>query len=306
VGIHLGVGNGLMKAGRRARQIGARALQIFSDNPTAWRRRPAAPPDAGAFIDYAARAGIAPIAIHASYLINLAARSEPFASASRASLVTELLRASEYGATLVNTHIGSHLGDDRASALRRVSESAAAALADSPGGATLVLENSAGGGGTLGTTIEELATILDGVGVHAARLGFCLDTAHMWGAGHDVATAEGMLAIVDRFAELIGLDRLRLVHLNDSKSLRGSRADRHEHLGAGRIGHAGLGALLRDPRLRRTAFILETPGEEEGYDAVNVRRARLLFGGAEALPELPARAFHLNRRSSRGARPKPG
>ena len=187
-----------------------------------------------------------------------------------------------------------------------MSESAAAALADSPGGATLVLENSAGGGGTLGTTIEELATILDGVGVHAARLGFCLDTAHLWGAGHDVATAEGMLAIVDRFAELIGLDRLRLVHLNDSKSLRGSRADRHEHLGAGRIGHAGLGALLRDPRLRRTAFILETPGEDEGYDAVNVRRARLLFGGAEALPELPARAFHLNRRSSRGARPQPG
>ena len=293
-----------MKAGRRARQIGARALQIFSDNPTAWRRRPEAPPDAGAFIEYAARAGIAPIAIHASYLINLAARSEPFASASRAGLVTELVRASDYGAPLVNTHIGSHLGDDRPSALRRVGASAASALADSPDGATLVLENSAGGGGTLGTTIEELATILEAVGDGASRLGFCLDTAHLWGAGYDVATAEGMLAIVDRFAELIGLDRLRLVHLNDSKMPRGSRADRHEHVGAGRIGHAGLGALLRDPRLRRTAFVLETPGEEEGYDAVNLRRARLLFGGADRLPELPPSAFRLNRRSSRGARPK--
>lgn len=297
------MGTGLLKAGRRARQIGARALQIFSDNPTAWRRRPAAPADAAAFIEYTARADIAPIVIHASYLINLAARSEPFASQSRAGLITELRRASEYGAALVNTHIGSHFGGDRASGLRRVSDSVAAVLAESPEGATLVLENSAGGGGMLGTTIEELATILDSVGDDTTRLRFCLDTAHLWGAGYDVGSAEGALAMLDRFAELIGLDRLRLIHLNDSKSLQGSRADRHEHLGAGRIGPTGLGALLRDPRLRATAFVLETPGEDEGYDAVNVRRARLLFGGAEALPELPARAFRLNRRSSRYARP---
>jgi deoxyribonuclease-4 len=303
VGIHLGVANGLMKAGRRARQIGARALQIFSDNPTAWRRRPAAPADAGAVNEYVARAGIAPIAIHARYLINLAAPSEPFRSASRAGLITELSRAGDYGATLVNTHVGSHLGDARASGLRRVSDSVAAVLAETPGGATLVLENSAGGGGTLGTTIEELATILDGVGDDAARLGFCLDTAHLWGAGYDVASPEGMLAVVDRFEELIGLDRLRLVHLNDSKSFQGSRADRHEHLGAGRIGPAGLGAMLRDQRLRHTTFVLETPGEEEGYDAVNVRRARLLFGAAAALPQLPPAAFRLNRRSTRRARP---
>jgi deoxyribonuclease-4 len=299
VGIHLGVARGLLKAGRRARQIGAQALQIFSDNPTAWRRRPAAPPDAGAFIDYTAGAGIAPIAIHASYLINLAARSEPFASRSRAGLVTELLRAGDYGATLVNTHIGSHLGDARADALQRVGRGVAAVLAESPAGAVLVLENSAGGGGTLGTSIEELATILEAVTGDTSRLGFCLDTAHLWGAGYDVGSAEGATAVIDRFVELIGLERLRLVHLNDSKSLRGSRSDRHEHAGAGRIGPAGLGTLLRDPRLRRTAFILETPGEEEGYDAVNLRRARLLFGGAETLPQLPPRAFRLNRRSTR-------
>ena len=95
------------------------------------------------------------------------------------------------------------------------------------------------------------------------------------------------------------------MHLNDSKSLLGSRGDRHEHIGAGRSGRR-TGGFLRDPRLRRTAFMMETPGVEEGFDAVNMRRARLLFGGAEALPELPARAFHLNRRSSRGTRPKPG
>jgi deoxyribonuclease IV len=300
VGIHLGVAGGLLKAGRRARQIGARALQIFSDNPTAWRRRPAPPADASAFIAYASRAGIGPIAIHASYLINLAARSEPVATQSRAGLITELGRAGEYGATLVNTHIGSHLGDVRADALRRVGRNVAAVLAETPAGAILVLENAAGGGGTLGTSIEELATILDGVEGDSSRLAFCLDTAHLWGAGYDVGSPEGMSAVIDRFDELIGLERLRLVHLNDSKSLRGSRSDRHEHLGAGRIGPAGLGTLLRDARLRQTAFVLETPGVDEGYDAVNVRRARLLFGGAEGLPELPPRAFRLDRRSTRG------
>jgi deoxyribonuclease-4 len=107
--------------------------------------------------------------------------------------------------------------------------------------------------------------------------------------------------VIDRFAELIGLDRLALVHLNDSRSLLGSRIDRHEHVGAGRIGPAGLQALLRDPRLAAsgTAFMMETPGVDEGYDAVNVRRARLLYGGAEALPALPPKAFRLTRRSTR-------
>ncbi len=300
VGIHLSVAGGLLKAGRRARQIGARALQIFSDNPTAWRRRPAPPTDAGAFVEYAARSGIGPIAIHASYLINLAGRAETFATQSRAGLVTELRRAGDYGATLVNTHIGSHLGEGRADGLRRVAATITAVLAETPDAAILVLENSAGGGGTLGTTIEELATILEGVTGDASRLAFCLDTAHRWGAGYDVGSADGAAAVIDRFDELIGLERLRLVHLNDSKSLRRSRSDRHEHLGAGRIGPAGLGTLLRDPRLRRTAFVLETPGVDEGYDAVNVRRARLLFDGAQALPDLPPRAFRLNRRSTRG------
>ena len=113
----------------------------------------------------------------------------------------------------------------------------------------------------------------------------------------------GMTAVVDRFEELIGLDRLALVHLNDSRSELGSRMDRHEHIGAGRIGPVGLGALLRDPRLRETTFIMETPGADEGWDAVNMRRAWMLWGGATELPVLPPKAFHTNRRSTRVVRP---
>jgi deoxyribonuclease-4 len=308
VGIHLGVSRGLLHAGRRARQIGATALQIFSDNPTAWRRRPEPPPDAGAFVAYAAREGIAPIAIHASYLINLAGSFEPFASQSLSGLIYELQRAPEYGASLVNTHIGSHRGGGRDGGLRRIASNVALAAAEAPDGVRLVLENSSGGGDLLGSSVEELALILEGVAVldsaAAARVAFCLDTAHLWGAGYELSRPAEAAAIVDRFAELLGLDRLAMVHLNDSRSPLGSLMDRHEHVGAGNIGPFGLGALLRDPRLAHVAFILETPGADEGYDAVNLRRARLLYGGAESLPVLPPKAFRLNRRSTRAAPPR--
>ena len=107
------------------------------------------------------------------------------------------------------------------------------------------------------------------------------------------------MGVLDRFDALIGLERLRLIHLNDSKAPLASRWDRHEHIGAGAVGPEGLGALLRDPRLRDVTFILETPGVDEGYDIVNLRRARLLYAGAETLPRLPAAAFRLTRKSTR-------
>ena len=292
---------GLLKAARRARQIGATALQIFSDNPTAWRRRPEPPADAPAFVAFCAREGIAPVAIHASYLINLAGSAEPFARQSVEGLTYEMQRAPAYGATLVNTHIGSHRGGGRGGGIERLAVAIRAVLGDSPRGVRLVLENSSGGGDTLGGTIEELATILDAASpTGGEQLAFCLDTAHLWGAGYDISTAVGATTVLDRFDELIGLDRLALIHLNDSRSLLGSRGDRHEHVGAGRIGVAGLAALLRDPRLPgRTTLVMETPGVDEGFDATNMRRSWLLYAGAETLPVLPARAFKTSRASTR-------
>jgi deoxyribonuclease IV len=303
VGIHLAVAKGLLKAARRARQIGATALQVFSDNPTAWRRRPEPPIDAEPFIGYCATRDIRPIAIHASYLINLAGTAEPFASQSLAGLIHEVQRAPSWGATLVNAHIGSHRGMGAEAGLSRLVANVEQVLAATPPGVQVVLENSSGGGDMVGSSIEELARIIDAV-ADPHRLAFCLDTAHLWGAGHDIGSADGARGVLNRFDELIGLDRLPLVHLNDSRSELGSRGDRHEHIGAGRIGPVGLAAFLRDPRLSRTtAFIMETPGVDEGYDAINMRRAWLLYRGAESLPRLPPRAFHMTRRSTRGPRP---
>ena len=300
VGIHLGVRTGLLKAGRRARQIGATALQIFSDNPTAWRRRSEPPPDAARFVEYCAAEGIQPVAVHASYLINLAGAAEPFAAQSLAGLIHEVQRAPAYGASLVNTHIGSHRGEGAETGLRRISARVGSVLAETPPGVRLVLENSSGGGDSLGSTLEDLARILDAVPGPTGSMAFCLDTAHLWGAGYDISTPEGVSAVLDQFDELIGLNRLALVHLNDSKSVLGSRGDRHQHLGAGNIGAVGLSALLRDARLPgRTALVMETPGADEGYDAVNVRRARLLYDGISDLPTLTARALTARRSGTR-------
>jgi deoxyribonuclease-4 len=292
-----------MKAARRARQIGATALQIFSDNPTAWRRRSEPPADAPQFVAYCAREGIGPIAIHASYLINLAGSAEPFASQSLAGLIYEVQRAPAYGASMVNTHMGSHRGGGSEAGLRLLAANVSRVVAETPDGVRLVLENAAGGGDSLGSSVEELARILEGITGGEDRLAFCLDTAHLWGAGYDLSTVEGATAVLDRFDALIGLDRLALIHLNDSRSKLGSRSDRHEHLGAGQIGPAGLRAILRDPRLPgRTTMVMETPGMEEGFDVVNVRRAWQLYAGAGELPALPPKAFRVRRTQRTGGK----
>ena len=240
--------------------------------------------------------GIDPIAIHASYLINLAGSAEPFASQSLAGLIYEMRRAPAYGASMVNTHIGSHRGGGTDAGLGLLTANVSRVLAETPDGVQLVLENAAGGGDSLGSSIEELARILDRVTGGGDRLAFCLDTAHLWGAGYDLSSGEGATAVLDRFDALIGLQRLALIHLNDSRSRLGSRSDRHEHLGAGQIGAIGLGAILRDPRLPgRTTIVMETPGMDEGFDVVNVRRASQLYAGAKELPALPPKAFRLRR-----------
>jgi deoxyribonuclease IV len=169
----------------------------------------------------------------------------------------------------------------------------------------LVLENSAGSGGGLGTSVEELARIaaaVAGLGIPDDRVGFCLDTAHAWGAGIDIGSPSAIDDMVAAFDERIGLGRLVMVHLNDSRSERGSRTDRHEHLGAGLIGSQGLGHVLRHPALAHVAYVLETPGMDVGYDAISMARARAMAAGLP-LDALPAEAFEL--RGSSKARTAP-
>jgi deoxyribonuclease-4 len=298
----------MVRAAARAAEIGASAIQVFADNPTAWARRLAPPRELPAFRETLGRHGIAPVAIHGAYLINLAGPDRDFATKSRVVLQAELNAAPGYGAQFVNVHTGSHRDTTVAAGIRRVARACARtleAVPDGPGAAMLVLENSAGGGWSVGTTVSELARIADAagkLGVPEHRLGFCLDTAHAWGAGVRLGEPRAIDRFLEDFERRIGLRRLALVHLNDSKAEFGSHHDRHEHLGGGKIGEVGLGHLVRHPRLRHATFILETPGMDAGYDAVNVARARALLAGRPLAP-LPAAAFHLRGSRSRAAAP---
>jgi deoxyribonuclease-4 len=312
IGAHLPLATGMVRAAERAHEIGADAIQIFTDNPTAWRRRAEPPTDVEAFRRGLVEYAIGPVAIHAAYLVNLAGSDPRSIDRSVAILAQEICGAPDFGARFVNVHIGSHLGDGPEIGTRRlvtgIGRVLATVRADVPGPrlpAMLVLENSAGSGGGLGTTVAELAGIaraLDESGVARDEVGFCLDTAHAWGAGIDVGDPDAIDATLDEFDRSIGLDRLVMVHLNDSRSQLGSRADRHEHLGAGRIGATGLAHVLRHPGLAHAATIIETPGMSEGYDAINLERARALAAG-RPLDELPADAF--DRRGSAASRTAP-
>jgi deoxyribonuclease-4 len=308
LGAHLPLAEGMVRAVDRAHAIGADAIQVFADNPAAWKRRAEPPSELAAFRARVAELGIGPIAIHASYLVNLAGPADDLYERSVALLAHEMEVAPGYGARFVNVHVGSHKGAGVEFGIARVADGLARVLEEEagPGSPLLVLENSAGSGDGLGTTVEELERILAAAaarGVDSERLAICLDTAHLWGAGHDVATAAGVDTLVDEVAARIGLERLAMIHLNDSKAARGSRLDRHEHLGAGEMGDgAGLARLLTHPALAHVALYLETPGMDQGYDALNVARARDLARGVPLEP-LPAEAFAL--RGTRARTPAP-
>jgi deoxyribonuclease-4 len=314
IGIHLQLGQGLRRAADRAEAIGASTVQVFADNPNAWARRATPPRHLDEFRTRLAERDVRPVVIHAAYLVNLAGPDPRFRESSINVLASELVAAHGFGASLVNVHTGSHRDTSVEAGIERIADAVAAAIGraaeasgtgEAPPPPKLVLENAAGGGWTVGVDVPELAAIAEAVarrGIAEDRVGFSLDTAHAWGAGEPFDEPEGVDRWLEAFDVELGLERLALVHLNDSRSERGSHHDRHEHVGAGRIGPRGLGHLLRHPRLADVPFILETPGMDEGYDAMNLERARTLAAGLPLDP-LPPEAFELKGSRTRGAAP---
>lgn len=303
-GPHLQLGPGLLKAADRAIRIGATTVQVFVDNPTSWRRKAAPPAQIGEFRRRLADAGIGQLAVHASYLVNLASSNDEFWERSVATLVADLRMGTAYGAHAVNMHIGSHLGQGVERGTDLVGLGIARVLAEVGGEAdipTLVLENAAGSGGGLGSNVAEIAAVVEAAVRHGAdetRLGVCLDTAHLWGYGYDLSDPDAIDVLLAEFDAELGPQLLRMIHFNDSRAARGSKQDRHEHIGSGTIGERGMRHLLTHPRLARVPTYLETPAMDDGYDAVNLDRVRRLMRG-ESLDVLPQAAF-----TTRSGRPR--
>lgn len=279
-GAHVPVAGGLAGGFRYARQIGAEAIQIFAGNPRGWAPPAADPGQDAAFREQAAAAGM-PVFVHAPYLINVASPDLAVRQRSVVSLRHSLSRAAALGARGVVVHTGSAAGSDRHGALGRAREALLPVL-DSLGDhdPELLLEPMAGQGGLLCARLADLEPYLAALGWHP-RAGICLDTCHLFAAGHDLAAAgaaTALLAELGRLTRQAGTagNRLRLIHANDSKDPCGSRRDRHENIGAGLIGLAAFGELLAHPATAGTAFIVETPGPRASHaaDVAALKRLR--------------------------------
>jgi deoxyribonuclease IV len=305
IGRHIPMGSQPLKALRTAKEIGCDALQIFVTNPRGWRVPASRPKAEDAYRAAVAELDLAPVVIHATYLINLASPRDDFFAQSVTLLRATLERAARYGAASVVLHIGSHMGSGVEAGLARLAAGVRQTLEGAPEAVTLLLENDVGAGGELGSRFEQIAAVLAAVPQHAEQLGVCLDTAHLWGAGFDIGTAEGATSTLAEVERLIGLRRVRVLHLNDTKVALGSHRDIHARIGEGVIGAEGLRTLLRAPGLAHAAVLLETPFQETtpgqmdwAYEAEQLQRVNALAGRA-ASPAAPTK--RQPRRASRPA-----
>jgi deoxyribonuclease-4 len=272
IGAHVSPSGGLPKAIERGVERGCRAIQIFNQSPRMWRPTTYREEDVAAFREAMDASPIDAVLIHAVYLLNCASDDPDIRAKSLTSLTHSLRVGHDIGATSVVLHPASAKSGDVASAITRAGETIRQALADSEG-CSLHLENTAGAGGTLGRSIDELAALLDACG-EDERLGLCLDSCHLYASGYDIRTNAGMDALMSEVAEKIGLERVGSLHLNDSQMPLGSNRDRHADVGEGELGEDGCAAFLSAPELVGLTCVLETPGpDRKGATAEEVARA---------------------------------
>jgi deoxyribonuclease IV len=276
IGLHVRVGAGYGEATAYAQRLGCSSLQFFSGNPKTYRVGKIDAPALQTFAAARAAAGMGPVAIHTSYLINLASEDPKTVGNSLRLLKNELAVAATGDVAYVNTHLGSYGKRDRDEGFACVVEALESALEDIRPGVFLVIENSAGAGQLCGGTIEELGRIVRAI--DHPQLAFCLDTAHSWAAGYEIDSRDGVERFFDLVERELGLDKVVMFHFNDTQIPLGGHRDRHWHIGEGLIGIEGFRAIVAHPGVRGKVAILETPGEEED-DARNVAALRTVLEG---------------------------
>ncbi len=279
LGAHMSIAGGTPRAVERALSVDSTALQIFLKNNNRWQGKTIDKEEAAAFREAMAQSGLAPAVAHSGYLINLASADRELAKKSVDAMVDELERAALLGVPGVVLHPGAHKGHGEPKGIATVVRRINTVLRRTPNNpAGIWLETTAGQGTTLGYRFEHLADIIEQV-EDPSRVGVCLDTCHVFAAGYEMRTERGVKATLREFNRVVGLEWLRTIHVNDSKKPFGSRRDRHEHIGRGQIGEVGFATLIRDRRLRKVPFLLETPkGDDLAEDRMNLATLRRLAG----------------------------
>ncbi len=277
LGAHMSISGGVHIAIERARSIDCTAMQMFVKNNMQWFARPLTRDQVRAFVEHRQRAELLSIFAHANYLINLAATNPLFHANSIRALSKELASANQLELPFLVLHPGAHRGAGEEAALAKIIASINKVFRKIPKVKTkIALETTAGQGSCVGHRVEHLAHIIDNVR-EPERLCICLDTAHLFAAGYDIGTESGIRKTFREFDRKIGLDRLVAIHLNDSRTGRGSRVDRHEHIGKGKIGLDAFRFIMRDRRLNKIPKVLETPkGKDLREDVMNLQTLRAL------------------------------
>jgi deoxyribonuclease IV len=278
VGAHVSPAGGLYRAVERGTELGARAIQIFNQSPRAWRPTAYGEEDFARFREAMAASEIGAVLIHAVYLVNCASEDPDIRTKSLASLTHSLRVGDGIGATAVVVHPGSAKTGLVGPAIERAGALFAAALADSER-CPLHLENTAGTGGTLGRSFDELAALIE-AGGGDPRLGLCLDSCHLLSSGCEIRTPAALAAVLEDFERAVGTDRLGSLHLNDSQTPLGSNRDRHANIGEGELGIDGARTFVNEPRFAGLACVLETPGpDRSGPTAEEVALVMGLIAG---------------------------
>jgi deoxyribonuclease-4 len=282
-GVHLSISGGLRKVPERGREIGCQTFQIFCGNPRGWTKKTLEAQEAGAFREAREQTGLNPVIVHATYLINLASPEEEVYRSSVASFIHELQNAAQLGAAFYVIHPGSHKGMGEEEGRRRVAQALDRARGEVAGCPTILLELTAGSQHSLGSTFQDMARLLDLA--KPTGLAACFDTCHALAAGYEIRTSEGVGRTLDEFDRTLSLTRLGCLHINDSKGDLGSKLDRHEHIGLGKIGDEGFQAFFADRRLWSLPAILETPVDDPDDDQRNLWRAIELAAQAGAIDQ---------------------
>lgn len=279
LGAHMSIAGGMELAFARGEALDCSAVQIFTKNASQWQAKPISAEAAALFRAAWNASTIGPVFAHDSYLINLAAPEADQWEQSKAAFLDEMHRCAALGIAALVMHPGAHLGQGEAAGLERIATALRDIFLEAPAGVRVLLENTASQGTYLGGRFEHLAEIIEQV--PTGHFGVCFDTCHAFAAGYDISTPEGYHAVMAEFDRRVGIEKIHLFHLNDSKKGLHSRVDRHEQIGQGAIGREGFAALMQDTRIAAIPKILETPkGDNDAFDRINLALLRELAGEA--------------------------